>query len=143
MGKLAIVVCLAAYVAADATADADADAALLYGHSYGAYHPLTYSYHAPYYRAALPYAAYTGFGHRYYANSGGAVHIVKRDADAEPEADADAVADADADAALYGYSYGYHPRVYSGYRYPAYSAYAHPYAYRYGGYPYAYHHFGK
>merc|ERR1711922_33796 len=44
---------------------------------------------------------------RYYANSGGAVHIVKREADAK--------ADADADAAYY-YS-GYHnPYAYSGFR---------------------------
>merc|ERR1712134_25499 len=51
----------------------------------------------------------------YYANSGGAVHIVKREAEAE----------ADADAAYY------------------YSGYHHPYAYSsfrrfYGGFPYAY-----
>merc|ERR1711939_141761 len=41
----------------------------------------------------------------YYANSGGAVHIVKRDADA----------DADADAAYY-YSGYHHPYAYSGFR---------------------------
>ena len=122
-------------MAADATAEADADAALLYGHSYGAYHPLTYSYHAPYYRAALPYAAYTGFGHRYYANSGGAVHIVKRDADAEPEAEADALlyAGAFTSPLVYGanahyntYYNGAFPYRTFGYRaaYPAYTGYA-------------------
>merc|ERR1711962_1616385 len=41
----------------------------------------------------------------YYANSGGAVHIVKREADA----------DADADAAYY-YSGYHHPYAYSGFR---------------------------
>merc|ERR1711997_561269 len=43
----------------------------------------------------------------YYANSGGAVHIVKREADAK--------ADADADAAYY-YSGYHHPYAYSGFR---------------------------
>merc|ERR1719309_647229 len=102
--KLAIVVCLAAYVAADATADADADPALLYS-TYGV-HPYTYGV------GSLAYAP------RYYANSGGAVHIVKRDAEAEAEP----AADADADAALYGYHYG-------GYRGVGYHPYRHPYAY--------------
>merc|ERR1719348_2005689 len=113
--KLAIVVCLAAYVAADATADADADPALLYS-SYGV-HPYTYGV------GSLAYAP------RYYANSGGAVHIVKREAEAEP------AADADADAALYSYHYGgYHPYSYSAYR--------HPYANWGYRYPF-YRHFGK
>merc|ERR1711970_169586 len=127
--KLAIVVCLAAYVAADATADADADPALLYS-TYGAHAlasyalPHTYSYGVhPYTYGSLAYTP------RYYANSGGAVHIVKREADAEP------AANADADAALYGYHYGgYHPY--------AYSAYRHPYAYSGYRYPF-YHHYGK
>merc|ERR1712203_985383 len=43
----------------------------------------------------------------YYVNSGGAVHIVKREADAK--------ADADADAAYY-YSGYHHPYAYSGFR---------------------------
>merc|ERR1711962_360826 len=43
----------------------------------------------------------------YYANSGGAVHIVKREADAK--------ADSDADAAYY-YSGYHHPYAYSGFR---------------------------
>merc|ERR1719167_1962282 len=51
----------------------------------------------------------------YYANSGGAVHIVKREAEAE----------ADADAAYY-YSGYHHPYAYSGFRR------------FYGGFPYAY-----
>merc|ERR1712002_69327 len=127
MMKLAIVVCLAAYVAADATSDADADPALLYSSfGYGGYpyHGLTYgAYRSPYVHHPYVYG-----GHRYYANSGGAVHIVKREADAEP--------------ALYGYSYGHHPFAYSAYHgYPA-------YGYRYSGYPYGYnygyaHHYGK
>merc|ERR1719309_1642999 len=83
----------------------------------GVHHPYTYGV------GSLAYAP------RYYANSGGAVHIVKRDAEAEP------AADADADAALYGYSYGgYHPYAYSAYRHPfAYSGYRYPF----------YHHYGK
>merc|ERR1719374_106748 len=118
MIKFAIVVCFAACVAADAKADADADPALLYsayGYGYGypytyglrTYTPYTYAHHA-----VAPV-----LGARYYANSGGAVHIVKRDADAEPTADADADADADA-------YYGFYRRGYYGY----------PYAYRSYGY---------
>merc|ERR1711899_34173 len=62
----------------------------------------------------------------YYANSGGAVHIVKREADA----------DADADAAYY-YSGYHHPYAYSGFRrfyggFP-YTAYTRGY---FGGYYY-------
>merc|ERR1712010_394042 len=76
----------------------------------------------------------------YYANSGGAVHIVKKreaEAEAEPEAEADP-------QAWYAYS-GYHPYAYgrhygyAGYRYSPYT-----YGYRYGGYPYysGYHGYG-
>merc|ERR1711872_850686 len=64
----------------------------------------------------------------YYANSGGAVHIVKREAEA----------DADADAAYY-YSGYRSPYVYGAYRRPFYGV--HPYTYGfnhgyYGGYYY-------
>merc|ERR1712130_548095 len=148
MYKIAIVVCLAAAV----SAEADADAALLYGaygytglagaypYAYGAY-PYAYGGYgvtnaantvgiagvAP---AALPAVAggYAGAG-RYVANSAGVVHVAKRSADAEPKADADA-------ALLYGaYRYGGYGLGYAGYGYGAY-----PYAagYAYGGYPYAY-----
>merc|ERR1712055_545361 len=129
--KLAIVVCLAAYVTADATADADADPALLYS-TYGAHALASYALpHTTYGYGVHPYT-YGSYarGPRYYANSGGAVHIVKRDA----EADAEPAADADADAALYGYTYGgYHPYAYSAYRHPyAYSGYRYPYYSHYG-----------
>merc|ERR1712130_322795 len=148
MYKIAIVVCLAAAV----SAEADVDAALLYGaygytglagaypYAYGAY-PYAYGGYgvtnaantvgiagvAP---AALPAVAggYAGAG-RYVANSAGVVHVTKRSADAEPEAEADA-------ALLYGaYGYGGYGLGYAGYGYGAY-----PYAagYAYGGYPYAY-----
>merc|ERR1712130_237677 len=148
MYKIAIVVCLAAAV----SAEADADVALLYGaygytglagaypYAYGAY-PYAYGGYgvtnaantvgiagvAP---AALPAVAggYAGAG-RYVANSAGVVHVAKRSADAEPEAEADA-------ALLYGaYGYGGYGLGYAGYGYGAY-----PYAagYAYGGYPYAY-----
>merc|ERR550539_1656747 len=62
----------------------------------------------------------------YYANSGGALHIAKREAEAKPEAEADAA---------YYYSGYHHPYAYSAYRrFPyAYSAYNRGY---YGGYYY-------
>ena len=60
---------------------------------------------------------------RYYANSGGAVHIVKRDAESAP--DAAPKADADPESWYYGY-YGYPYRRYYGYGY-----YGHPYRYGY------------
>merc|ERR1712158_153192 len=64
--------------------------------------PVVYSgvHHAP---VAAPVVHTAG----YYANSGGAVHIVKREADAK--------ADADADAAYY-YSVYHNPYAYSGFR---------------------------
>merc|ERR1711962_1115017 len=133
----------AAYAAPAADADAEADPALLYSSlGYGFHHPYTYGAYAPYAVPAVHSAAvksvvetpaevkttvhaapvvYSGVHHAapvvhtagYYANSGGAVHIVKREAEA----------DADADAAYY------------------YSGYHHPYAYSglrrfYGGFPY-------
>merc|ERR1712130_881233 len=133
MYKIAIVVCLAAAV----SAEADADAALLYGaygytglagaypYAYGAY-PYAYGGYgvtnaantvgiagvAP---AALPAVAggYAGAG-RYVANSAGVVHVAKRSADAEPEAEADA-------ALLYeAYGYGGYGLGYAGYGYGAY-----------------------
>merc|ERR1711970_1014595 len=133
MYKIAFVVCLAAFV----KADADADAQLLYGaYGYGGYAAAPYAYGAYPYAgayaagygvtnaantvgiagvapAALPAVAggYAGAG-RYVANSAGVVHVAKRSADAEPEAEADA-------ALLYGaYGYGgYHGLGYAGYGY--------------------------
>merc|ERR1712235_76322 len=151
-------VCLfaAAYAAPAADADAEADPALLYSSlGYGGYtgyagyhHPHTYGAYAPYV-AAVPavhsaavksvvetpaevkttvHAAPVVQKAGYYANSGGAVHIVKREAEAE----------ADADAAYY-YSGYRSPYVYGAYRRPFYGV--HPYTYGfnhgyYGGYYY-------
>merc|ERR1712077_40687 len=88
---------------------------------YGGYaYPYAYNYAPVAHAVVKPYT--------YYANSGGAVHIVKkREAEAEPEAEADP-------QAWYAYS-GYHPYAYghhygyAGYRYSPYT-----YGYRYGGY---------
>merc|ERR1712002_454912 len=101
-------VCLfaAAYAAPAADADAEADPALLYSSlGYGYHHPYTYGAYAPYavpavHSAAVksvvetpaevkttvhaaPVAAPVVRTAGYYANSGGAVHIVKREAEAE------------------------------------------------------------
>merc|ERR1711988_1383821 len=77
------------------------------------HHPVVYNAAAVHHPVVYNTAPVVAKAASYYANSGGAVHVVKRDADAEPTADADA-------DALYGY-YGY----------------ARPYAYRsaytYGG----------
>merc|ERR1712156_921304 len=79
---------------------------------YGGYHyPYAYNYAPVAHAAVKPYT--------YYANSGGAVHIVKkREAEAEAEPNA-----------WYGYGYGYRPYWGYGYR----SAYYHPYSYGYHG----------
>merc|ERR1712227_637441 len=92
MIKAAIVACLAALAAAEADADA------LYGrYGYGA--GLGYSGYASglgysgYGYAAAPYRYNGAYGYaargQYVADSFGAVHIAKREAEAEPEADAD------------------------------------------------------
>merc|ERR1712240_671707 len=108
----------AAYAAPAADADAEADPALLYSSlGYGYHHPYTYGAYAPYAVPAVHSAAvksvvetpaeyntavaapvvYNTAAHvaapvvrtaGYYANSGGAVHIVKREAEAEADADA-------------------------------------------------------
>merc|ERR1712219_96787 len=151
-------VCLfaAAYAAPAADADAEADPALLYSSlGYGGYtgyagyhHPYTYGAYAPYV-AAVPavhsaavksvvetpaevkttvHAAPVVQTAGYYANSGGAVHIVKREADAE----------ADADAAYY-YSGYRSPYVYGAYRRPFYGVRPYTYGFNhgyYGGYYY-------
>merc|ERR1712180_104466 len=120
--------------AADADAEAD-PALLYSSLGYGFHHPYTYGAYAPYavpavhsaavksvvetpaevkttahaapvvYNTAAHVAAPVVHTAGYYANSGGAVHIVKREADA----------DADADAAYY-YSGYHHPYAYSGFR---------------------------
>merc|ERR1712154_3865 len=70
---------------------------------YGGYgYPYAYNYAPVAHAVVKPYT--------YYANSGGAVHIVKkREAEAEPEAEADP-------NAWYGYGYGYRPYWGYGYR---------------------------
>jgi len=102
-------------------------------HTYG--HPYLYGYHNP----AVTYAGVKPFS--YYANSGGAVHIVKREAEAE--------ADPKSWYSTYGYRY---PGYYSGYHgynsYLGYNSYYRPYTYNYHGYsPYTYgnygHYYGK
>merc|ERR1739838_691973 len=132
MIKIAAVVCLAALASAEADADAFYNT---YG--YGLNHGLGYTnaYAAGYginayasplrYSGAYGYAApatvgsnlpygYAASG-RYVADSVGAVHIAKREAEAEPEADADA---------YYG-TYGYSNLGYSSYAAPAaYSTYS-------------------
>jgi len=87
-------------------------------------HPYAYNYPAVTYGALKPY--------HYYANSGGAVHIVKREAEAE------------ADPKSWYSHYGYHyPNYYSGYY--GYNSYYRPYTYGYHGYPYTYgrYYYGK
>merc|ERR1712126_92113 len=132
--RAAVFVCLFAAAYAAPAADADADPALLYS---GLHHlPLTYGLHGAAVVPAVQTAAvksvvskpaevevksvatpvvYTPVVAKaasYYANSGGAVHIVKRDADAD--------ADADAYYGVYGYApyrsayYG-HPYSYAAY----------------------------
>merc|ERR1712165_129933 len=92
---------------------------VVYTHPYlygGIHYPYAYNYAPVAHTVVKPYT--------YYANSGGAVHIVKkREAEAEPEAEADP-------NAWYGYGYGYRPYWGYGYR----SAYYHPYSYGYRGY---------
>merc|ERR1712240_116096 len=138
MGKSVIVVCLAALAAAEPEADAYYGS---YGYGLG-YSNLGYGYDPMRYSGAYGYAApatsagiaVRGYGTpatvgtnvpygyaasgNYVADSFGAVHIAKREADAEPEADADA---------LYGnYGYGLGYSAYSRPVYGGYSAYSRP-----------------
>merc|ERR1719312_575916 len=75
------------------------------------HHPVVYN------TAPLVHTPVVAKAASYYANSGGAVHVVKRDADAEPAADADA-------DAYYAPYFGYAPYR-STYVYGAYRPYAH------------------
>merc|ERR1712036_127473 len=79
-------------------------------YTYAGYHPYTYGYHPYAYNYVKPYT--------YYANSGGAVHIVKkREAEAEAEADPNAwYGYAGYHPYTYGYGYGYYGGYYGGYR---------------------------
>jgi len=95
-----------------------------YGGYAGLHYPYAYNYAPVAHTVVKPYT--------YYANSGGAVHVVKK---REAEADADP-------NAWYGYGYGYRPYWggYSAYR----SAYYHPYTYgAYGHYGYGGYYYGK
>jgi len=100
---------------------AEAKPALLYSGYYPYYH---YPYYT-HYTHPVTYTTPVTYAHpyTYYANSGGAVHIVKRDAESRPEADPKA--EADPESWYYGY-YGYPYRRYYGYGY-----YGHPYRYGY------------
>merc|ERR1719420_1169161 len=118
MIKIAAVVCLAALASAEADAFYNT-----YG--YGLNHGLGYTnaYAAGYginaYAAPLRYSGAYGYAAsgRYVADSVGAVHIAKREAEAEPEAEAEADA--------YYRSYGYSNLGYSSYAAPAaYSTYS-------------------
>merc|ERR1712115_1305 len=111
---MGIVVCLAAVASAEADAQYGAYgyAAPLTGagityRGYGT--PATVGTHAPY--------GYAASGH-YVADSVGAVHVAKREAEAEPEADADAL------YGTYGYGLGY--SAYSRPVYGGYSTYSRP-----------------
>lgn len=102
----------------DADAKADADPYLLYGHGLYGYPFSTYYPHAAGYASVSPAASvniaglapaavpalaggYAGAG-RYVANSGGVVHIAKREADAKADADPYLLYG----HGLYGYPYG-------------------------------------
>merc|ERR1719288_498560 len=134
MIKCTIVVCLAAL------ASAEADAQYLTGHlGYSAYAaPFRYSgaygYAAPLNTAGITFRGYgtpatvgthAPYGYaasgRYVADSVGAVHIAKREAEAEPEADAQ--------YSTYGYGLGSLYGGYSSYVRPVVSSYAAPLAY--------------
>merc|ERR1719402_2166671 len=135
MIRIALVVCCAALAASDADADA------LYG-SYGYTAPVAttaaYGYAAPAHGAAIAVRGYgtaatvrstVPYGYaasgRYVADSVGAVHVAKREADA----------DADADA-LYR-SYGYSGLRYGGYRTLGYRGLGYTRSYGLGyGFPY-------
>jgi len=100
-----------------------------YPHVYGAYPYAHYNY------APVTYASHYVKPYSYYANSGGAVHVVKREAEAK----------ADPEAWYSAYS-GYHPYAYNyGYRYSPYTyGYGYPYGYaRYGYSGYHGYYYGK
>merc|ERR1719284_790495 len=114
MLKYAIVVCFAAIVSAEAEAEADPYLAYGYGPAYGlrTYGLSHYGYGGYLGYASPYYAGYANAG-RYYANSGGAVHIAKREAEAEPEAEAEADPYYAYGYGLAGYGYAAHPYAYS------------------------------
>merc|ERR1712043_50414 len=94
-------------------------------HPYALAHPAVTYAHPAVVAPTVAVKPYT-----YYANSGGAVHIVKREAESNPEAAP--AADADAEAAPYYYGYYGHPYRYGGY----YGGYGGYYGRRWGGYGY-------
>merc|ERR1719225_263145 len=165
MIRIAIVVCCAALAAADAEADPGVFYRS-YGH-HGLYQPgyntyttgyttgypsavrayagpLTTSYTTGYhgYQAApATVGSYQPYGYaasgRYFANSVGAVHIAKREAEAEPEAEAEA----EADPSLFYNSFGHHNTGYNmaystPFSTPYTTAYTTPYTAPYNAYRY-------
>merc|ERR1712136_631820 len=127
--RAAVFVCLFAAAYAAPAADADADPALLYS---GLHHlPLTYGLHGAAVVPAVQTAAVKSVVSKpaevevksvatpvvhtpvvakaasYYANSGGAVHIVKRDADADADAYYGVYGYAPYRSAYYGHPYSY------------------------------------
>ena len=66
---------------------------------------------------------------RYYANSGGAIHVVKREAEADSEADSEADAEASPESWYYGFG---HPSAFQ----QGYSGYPSAFQQGYSGYPY-------
>jgi len=171
MIRIAIVVCCAALAAAEAEAD-PALFYSSYGHQglyqpgYSTYRfpspvrsytaPLTSSYSSHYgfpaYQAGFAAPATVGahqpYGYaasgRYLANSVGAVHIAKREAEAEPEAEAEA--EAEADPSLFYNSFGHHNTPYNmAYTTPytaPYNAYRYPTVYSRSYYQPSYNNFG-
>merc|ERR1739848_392460 len=158
MIRIAIVVCCAALAAAEAEAD-PAVFYSSYGHhglyqpTYSTYRyaaPLTTSYSGHYYpgyqagfAAPATVGAHQPYGYaasgRYLANSVGAVHIAKREAEAEPEAEAEA----EADPAVFYNSYGHQGLYNPGYTMPYTSPYnAYPTVFSRSYYQPSYNNFG-
>merc|ERR1719225_907675 len=165
MIRIAIVVCCAALAAADAEADPGVFYRS-YGH-HGLYQPgyntYTTGYTTGYPSAVRAYAgplttgyttgyhgyqaapatvgSYQPYGYaasgRYFANSVGAVHIAKREAEAEPEAEAEA----EADPALIYNSFGHHSLYNTAFN-PAYNTYSYPSVYSRSYYQPSYNTFG-
>merc|ERR1739844_747278 len=88
-------------------------ATLAYAEEEAAKPTVLYAAHYPYYGYAGLHYPYALTHHAlvkpytYYANSGGAIHIVKRDAEASPDADAEASPES-----LYAGYYGAYPTTY-------------------------------
>merc|ERR1719219_2747886 len=172
MIRIAIVVCCAALAAAEADSDAFYGTYGPPGYHQGLYNaafntynrypaavsrfsgypayppePTTFSGYAYNAHPAPTVGAYTPYGYaasgRYLADSVGAVHIAKREAEAEPEAEADS----EADPAFFYRTYGHHGMyntAFNNYRYPAaYSGYQSFYQPSYNNFGYRQSFYGK